>query len=93
MVGEKPRPATTRRLADLQRELPGDATTRNLLSVLSAKLELSSRLPVFQWEAEAEGHDACAQTLRRLAEIERQSYADLLECLRRHIEATREAGG
>ena len=39
---------------------PPTRRCRNLLGVLSAKLELCARLPVYEWEAGSEGHDDCA---------------------------------
>jgi hypothetical protein len=75
-----------RRLADLQRAQVADATLRNLLGYVNAKLELCSRLPVFEWEAGNEGHEASAIAIRRLAEAERRSCADVLDCLQEHLE-------
>jgi hypothetical protein len=76
----------TRRLSDLRRAQPGDATLRNLLSVLNSKMELCASLPVFEWEAGSEGWPDRAEAFRDLAESERQSCADLLEELRLHLE-------
>ena len=78
--------ATTRRLSDLQRAQPADATLRNLLGVLSAKLELCSRLPVFEWEADNEGYAGCAAAFHTLADAERRSCADVIETLRSLLE-------
>jgi hypothetical protein len=76
----------TRRLTDLRRAQPTDATLRNLLGVLSAKLELCASLPVYEWEAGSEGHEDCAAAFRSLAEAERQSCNDVLNRLREHLE-------
>jgi hypothetical protein len=76
----------TRRLTDLRRAQPTDATLRNLLGVLSAKLELCASLPVYEWEAGSEGHDDCAAAFRLLAEAERQSCNDVLNQLRVHLD-------
>jgi hypothetical protein len=76
----------TRRLTDLRRAQPTDATLRNLLGVLSAKLELCASLPVYEWEAGSEGHEDCADAFRRLAEAERQSCNDVLNRLREHLD-------
>jgi hypothetical protein len=76
------------RLSDLARVHPADRTLQNLLGTLSAKLELCSRLPVFEYEASAEGHNEIAAALARLTALERQSFADLLLCLRDHLDAT-----
>ena len=48
----------TRRLSDLRRAQPADATLKNLLGVLNAKLELCASLPVFEWEAGTEGYES-----------------------------------
>jgi hypothetical protein len=76
----------TRRLTDLRRAQPTDATLRNLLGVLTAKLELCASLPVYEWEAGSEGHEDCAAAFRSLAEAERQSCNDVLNRLREHLE-------
>jgi hypothetical protein len=76
----------TRRLTDLRRAQPADATLRNLLGVLSAKLELCASLPVFEWEAGSEGHEDCAAAFRDLAEAERRSCSDVLDRLREHLD-------
>jgi hypothetical protein len=76
----------TRRLTDLRRAQPTDATLKNLLGVLTAKLELCASLPVFEWEAGTEGFEECAAAFRRLAEAERQSCTDVIDRLREHLE-------
>jgi hypothetical protein len=73
-------------ISDLRGAQPADATLQNLLGVLSAKLELCSRLPIFEYEAGNEGHEAAAAAFRQLAEVERRSFDELLACLRRHLE-------
>lgn len=77
-----------RRLSDLRRAQPGDPTLQNLLAVLSAKLDLCSRLPVYEYEAGSQGHETCARAFHHLAEIERTSFNELIACLRHHIDAT-----
>lgn len=77
-----------RRLSDLRRAQPGDRTLQNLLGILSAKLDLCARLPVFEYEAGSQGHEACLKAFRRLAEVERQSFEELLACLRAHLDET-----
>jgi hypothetical protein len=76
----------TRRLSDLRRAQPADATLRNLLGVVSAKLELCASLPVFEWEAGSEGYEECAAAFRSLAEAERRSCSDVLDRLREHLD-------
>jgi hypothetical protein len=75
-----------RRLADLRDAQPGDDSLRNLLGVLTAKLDLCARLPVFEWEATSGGDAQCASVFRRLAESERRSCAEVLDCLQDHLE-------
>jgi hypothetical protein len=76
----------TRRLTDLRRAQPTDATLRNLLGVLTVKLELCASLPVYEWEAGSEGHEDCAAAFRTLADAERRSCNEVLERLRTHLE-------
>lgn len=78
-----------RRLSDLRSAHPADATLQNLLRTLSAQLDTCCRLPVHEYEAHAEGYEACAKTFNELAEVERRSFDDLLVCLRKHLEATK----
>lgn len=91
VIGQPATSEATRRLTDLRRAQPADATLRNLLGVLSAKLDLCASLPVFEWEAGNEGHEDCAAAFRSLAEAERQSCNDVLNRLREHLELR--AGG
>lgn len=77
---------TVSRLSDLRRAQPADATLRNLVDVLAAKLELFGHLPVFEYEADIEGHTSGAAAFRDLAQHERQSFDELLVALRRHLD-------
>jgi hypothetical protein len=79
-------------ISDLRGDQPGDATLQSLLGILSAKLELCSRLPIFEYEASNAGHDRCAAAFRRLAEVERRSFRDLLETLHGHLDEARASG-
>jgi len=85
--------AASRRLSDLRRAQPADTTLQNLLGLLNAKLDLCSRLPVFEYEAGSEGHDACAAAFRDLAAVERHSFNELLVCLRAHLNESVTATG
>jgi len=85
VIGEPPSTEAPRRLSDLRKGQPADATLRNLLGVLSAKLELCASLPVYEWEAGSEGHATSAIAFRNLAEAERQSCNDVMDELRRHL--------
>ena len=88
-MGSAPREAVTaRRLSELRRASAADATLQNLLTALGTKLDLCSRLPIFEYEAASEGHDESATVFRQLAETERNSFNALAECLKRHLDDT-----
>jgi hypothetical protein len=75
-----------RKLSDLTAAHAADRTLENLLRTLTAKLDLCARLPVFEYEADTEGHPASAEAFERLGVAERRSFDELLRCLRRHLE-------
>ena len=77
---------TARRLSELRRAHPADATLQNLLAVLGSKLELSARLPVFEYEAASEGHHDCATAFEALGRAERAHVNELLTILRAHLD-------
>jgi len=88
-VAEAPRQTSTaQRLAELRRAHPYDTTLQNLLTILSAKLELSTRLPVFEYEADSEGFSDTASFLSALASAERESVQEILASLRSHLDRT-----
>jgi hypothetical protein len=72
-------------LGDLRRAQPADTALRNLLRILSTKLELSSHLPVYEYEAHLEGNEQFAAAFHRLAEDERRIFEELLSTLRIHL--------
>ena len=78
--------STGPRLSELARVHPGDRTLQNLLGTLSAKLEMCSRLPVYEYEAASEGHEASAVAFHELAAQERRAFNNLLACLRVHLD-------
>jgi hypothetical protein len=80
--------STTQRLAELRRGHPHDATLQNLLAVVTTKLDLSTRLPVFEYEAQSEGFSDTASFLSALASAERESLQDVLALLRQHFDQT-----
>ena len=80
--------STARRLSDLTAALPADRTLQNLLGLMSSKLELCSRLPILEYEAANEGHEACATIFHQMAEFERRSFQELVNCLRTHLDET-----
>ena len=84
-------PSSSRRLSELARVHPADRTLQNLLGTLSAKLEMCSRLPVYEYEAASEGHEASAVAFHELAELERRSFNNLLTCLRVHLDEAERA--
>ena len=73
-------------LSNLRRAQADDPTLKNLLQILTTKLELCSRLPVFEWEAAHAGDANCAATFRRLAEEERRSCSYIIDCLQKHLD-------
>ena len=73
-------------LDDLRRAQPGDATLQNLLRIISTKLDLCGRLPIYEYEAGIEGHRDCAAAFNDLATVERESFNTLVNCLRGHLE-------
>ena len=88
-MSEPRRPTTTsQRLAELRSAQPCDATLQNLLAVLNAKLDISARLPVFEYEADSEGFPEMASFLSALASAERESVQDILRSLRTHLDRT-----
>ena len=90
MAEDSRQTSTADRLAALRRAHPADATLQNLLTVLSAKLDLSTRLPVFEYEADNEGFADTASFLSALGSAERESLQDVLASLRQHIDRTAE---
>ena len=82
----------TRRLGDLRRSQPNDVTLKNLVALLTTKLELCARLPVFAFESGNEGDERGADSFRALAEAERRSCEDVIECLRAHLDHTARSG-
>jgi hypothetical protein len=90
-VADAPRhTSTAQRLAALRLARTHDATLQNLLTILNAKLELSARLPVFEYEADSEGFADTASFLSALATAERECLQDVLATLRRHLDRTSE---
>lgn len=83
-------PQSSIRLSDLRRAHVADASLENLLSMLSAKIQVCSRLAVFEYEAGSEGHPAIAATFREIAANEQRSFHVLLACLRQHLVETSE---
>ena len=77
---------TAQRLAELRSAQPCDTTLQNLLSVLTAKLDLSARLPVFEYEADSEGFPEVASFMSALASAERQNVEDIIRSLRAHLD-------
>jgi hypothetical protein len=75
-----------RRLSDLSAAHPADRTVENLLRTLTAKLDLCARLPVYEYEADSEGHYASASAFQQLGVTERRTFDELLRCLRAHLD-------
>lgn len=87
-MSETRRSSTTQRLAELRSAQPCDTTLQNLLSILNAKLDLSARLPVFEYEADSEGFQEAASFMSALASAERESVHEVLRSLRAHLDGT-----
>jgi hypothetical protein len=87
VVSESSQPSFAHRLSDLSRAHPADRTLENLLRTLTAKLDLCARLPVYEYEAHAEGHDASAHAFHELAVLENRTFKDLLVSLEQHLQA------
>jgi hypothetical protein len=88
LVSETRRTSATQRLAELRSAQPCDTTLQNLLSILNAKLDLSARLPVFEYEADSEGFQEVASFMSALASAERESVHEVLRSLRIHLDGT-----
>jgi hypothetical protein len=86
VIGRSQESDAALRLSNLRRAQADDPTLKNLLGILTTKLELCSRLPVLEWEAAHAGDANCAATFRRLAEEERRSCSYVVECLQQHLE-------
>ena len=88
-MSETRRPSSTaQRLAELRSAQPCDTTLQNLLNILTAKLDLSARLPVFEYEADSEGFPEAASFISALASAERESVHDVIRSLRQHLDRT-----
>lgn len=79
---------TARRLTELRRAHPADATLQNLLAALGSKLEFCTRLPVYEYEASTEGYKDCARAFEVLAHAERAHVTELMKLLRSHVDQT-----
>ncbi len=86
MASDQQENPTARRLNELRRAHPADATLQNLLTALGAKLEFCTRLPVYEYEASTEGHQDCARAFEVLAHAERAHVNELLKVLRAHLD-------
>lgn len=73
-------------LADLTPSHPADRTLQNLLSMLSAKLDMCSRLPIYEYEAASEGHGNAAEAFHELAGAEREAVTGLMASLREYFD-------
>lgn len=92
MVPEHPSPrAPSRSLSALSAAQRSDRTLENLLRTLTTQLDLSARLPVFEYEADADGHPRSADAFHSLAIAERTLFEELLASLRLHLADLRPA--
>jgi hypothetical protein len=83
---ERERRERFQRFGALRRAQPADATMKNLLELLTIKLELCERLPVWEWEAGDEGNETSAATFHAVLETERRTCDEVLSSLHEHIE-------
>jgi hypothetical protein len=81
----------TARISDLRPVRPADITLQNLLGLLQDKLGVCSKLPIYEYEAQNDGHIACAAAFRDLAQSERAALDALLLCLREHLNTAADA--
>lgn len=77
---------SARRLSELRSASPVDATLENLIRVITIKLDLCARLPIFEYEAGEEGASDCAAVFTALAAEERTQVQELVRSLHGHIE-------
>lgn len=78
--------SSLRRLVDLQAHQPADVTLQDIISLLTAKLALCHKLPVFEYNAASGGDEHVAQTFRDLMVAERASCDRVLVLLRAYLE-------
>jgi hypothetical protein len=81
-----PARSVAERVSALRAGQPADITVRNLMSTLTSKLELSSRLQVFELEAREDGCDACADVFQQVAAAEHEQISALLAGLKSHLD-------
>jgi hypothetical protein len=74
------------RLNELRRAHPYDAALHNLLAVLTTKLDLCARLPIYEFEANNEGFADTASLFNALASAEHENVRELVESLRVHLD-------
>jgi hypothetical protein len=67
------------------RQPSDEVTLQSLLTVLSSKLELSGRLPLYAFEADKEGLDQLAHVFGEVREMERRSVELLRVALLDHL--------
>jgi hypothetical protein len=86
-VPQKRRQASgSERLNELRRAHPYDAVLHNLLAVLTTKLDLCARLPIYEFEANNEGFADTASLFNALASAEHENVRELVESLRVHLD-------
>jgi hypothetical protein len=81
VTGSQRAPRFTR-ISDIRSGTPADTTLQNLVGLLHQKLEMSARLPILAYEADGEGHKACAELFRSFAVVEHEQIVVLLDALR-----------
>ena len=76
-----------RSLEDLRSASLVDSTLANLVAVLKEKIDLSSRLPLYAYQADEAGHLGSLGLFRELASVERQSIERLIAGLNLYLDS------
>ncbi|HYY43907.1 MAG TPA: hypothetical protein VE975_01800 [Actinomycetota bacterium] len=71
----------------IRQEEPVKNTIHNLVQTLSVKLDSAARYGLYQEDARKDGFGDCAEAFAAMAERDRESIAQLLTCLRKHLES------
>jgi rubrerythrin len=77
-----------KRISDIRNTGPADVTLQNLVTLLHTKIEISARLPILAYEADAEGHTACADVFRSVAMTEEAQIIELFGALKQRLDVT-----
>jgi hypothetical protein len=73
-------------IEQIRTERPVKNTVHNLVQTLSVKLDSAARYHLYEEDAKEEGLEDCVDVFARLADRDRESIDDLLQCLKDHID-------